>query len=151
MKYLTLVLLLICSFKLSAQTDYNNLNYTYDQAGNRISRYLQVTLNKKSSSDTSLAQPEKIVVRNKNNNLETVSYSIYPNPTSASLNVDFKGIQIGSDLKIILTDAYGRLVIEKLCTVEGNYSLELSELISGVYFVTIISNHQKNTYKIVKI
>jgi YD repeat-containing protein len=151
MKYLTLMFVSVIIFclKIKAQNGYNNLQYTYDQAGNRISRYLQVTLNKRRATDTSF-QKEEIVVKNSTTNaLETVSYSIYPNPTSAVVNIDFTGMPKDGELEIMLTDAYGKLVAKKLGI--ENHRIDLSSLISGVYFVSMVSNHQKRTYRIVKI
>jgi len=151
MKYLILmfVSIIVLCLNVNAQNGYNNLQYTYDQAGNRVSRYLQVTLNKRSATDTT-SQKEEIVVKNSTTNtLETISYSIYPNPTSAVVNIDFTGMPKDGGVEITLTDTYGRL-IAKESGIE-KHSIELSSLISGVYFVSIVSNQQKKTYRIVKI
>jgi len=151
MKYLILMFVSVIIFclKINAQNGYNNLQYTYDQAGNRISRYLQVTLNKRSATDTTF-QKEEIALKNSTTNaLETVSYSIYPNPTSAVVNIDFTGMPKDGELEIMLTDTYGKLVAKKLGI--ENHRIDISSFISGVYFVSMVSNHQKKTYRIVKI
>lgn len=151
MKYLILMFIgmTVLCLNVNAQNGYNNLQYTYDQAGNRVSRYLQVTLNKRSATDTT-SQKEEIVVKNSTTNtLETISYSIYPNPTSAVVNIDFTGMPKDGGVEITLTDTYGRLITKK-SGIE-NQRIDLSSLISGVYFVSIVSNQQKKTYRIVKI
>ncbi len=151
MKYLILIFVSIIMLRsrVNAQSGYNNLQYTYDQAGNRISRYLQVTLNKRSATDTTSRKEEIVVKNNTTNALEAVSYSIYPNPTSAIVNIDFTGMPKDGEIVITLTDTYGRL-IAKESGIE-KYRLDLSTLISGIYFVSIVSNQQKKTYRIVKI
>lgn len=69
---------------------------------------------------------------------------IYPNPTEAVINIE---CQPGT---ITLTDATGRIVIEKE-TKTTHTSIDLTSLANGIYFVvTTDSNGNRSTSKIVK-
>lgn len=74
------------------------------------------------------------------------SVNIYPNPSSGLVNFNFKTDLTGSIIKI--TNALGELVSEEKISAE-EFTLDLSNLISGIYNVTILGDNNSYTKKIV--
>lgn len=74
---------------------------------------------------------------------ENPELTIYPNPVSDELNVEFSDVE-SSDFEIILLDENGRIVLKKKST--GNkHTLNVKHLANGIYFVQLISK-KKNMY-----
>ena len=76
--------------------------------------------------------------------------SIYPNPTNKILSVDFNGVQSGlANLSII--DIAGREVINRHITLNNSgFSIDVSFLSSGMYFVNIAGSDVNYSCKFIK-
>lgn len=68
------------------------------------------------------------------NELTTFQNLIYPNPGSKELNVKLDN-RFGNSGVIQLYDAFGRLIHEVAITHKANYTLDIQNLKSGIYFV----------------
>jgi uncharacterized repeat protein (TIGR01451 family) len=78
------------------------------------------------------------------NNIDT-SMSIYPNPTTSSINIESR-----SSIKTIeLFDVYGRLLQTNLQD-DATAKLDLSQRAEGIYFVKITSDKGQRVEKVVK-
>lgn len=79
--------------------------------------------------------------------------SIYPNPATDNISVDFN-LANASDVTIEVVDAAGKVAIAKTITSQSagqaNVSFETSALNSGVYFVNISTEAGKATQKFIK-
>ena len=83
--------------------------------------------------------------------LETKLVSnLYPNPFNNEVTLSLNSNN--SELEILVTDLLGSIKYEKIIIGQNSqkYSLDLSELATGVYTITVISNGQKETYKTIK-
>ena len=69
-----------------------------------------------------------------------VGFSLYPNPTTGLLQIDFQQEQYGTSLKII--DVVGREVL-RVDNLSQRNSLDVSQLESGIYFVIVKNNTQQ--------
>ena len=78
---------------------------------------------------------------------ENTLIKVYPNPTIDLLNIDSAN-HLVSKLKI--TDINGRLILNKDIDNKTNFSLNLSSLDSGLYFVNIQTNSGIKNVKVVK-
>ena len=69
--------------------------------------------------------------------------SIFPNPFSSTINFseEFSG-------QIVITDIFGRIKFEKI--VEKQNSIELTNLASGIYFISLISTNVSRTYEVIR-
>ena len=78
-----------------------------------------------------------------------LSISLYPNPSSEYIKI------ISSDLsetvKINVFDVLGKLTFSDLTDDINNYSLDVSNLKSGVYFITISTKNKNSLNKFIKI
>tara|TARA_B100000965_G_C19477586_1_gene706995 strand:- start:114 stop:563 length:450 start_codon:yes stop_codon:yes gene_type:complete len=82
--------------------------------------------------------------------LEKYKIMIYPNP---SRDVIYLNSDLNNDVDVNLKDAKGRVVYRQLnIKINNNYSLDLRNLTSGVYFLEIlITKNQKQVYQIQKL
>lgn len=82
------------------------------------------------------------------NHESPIQISLFPNPIQDELKLSFSELPIAGG-RIELRDALGKLW-KYLPIKEQHMQLDLSELGNGIYFVTVILNHQKLTKKIIK-
>ena len=81
--------------------------------------------------------------------VSVLSISLYPNPSSDYVKI------ISSDLsetaKINVFDVLGKLTFSDLTNDINNYSLDVSNLKSGIYFITISTKTKSSSNKFIKI
>ena len=76
--------------------------------------------------------------------------SVFPNPTHSTFQVYISGSNELSDMKISVTDLYGRCLLRKKLS-DYQTEIDLSSASSGLYFVNILSKGQSiATTKVVK-
>lgn len=79
------------------------------------------------------------VIPNALNELNADNVSIYPNPTSAILNIDISPISTDQAV-VVLKDIKGSVLFEKQIN-QFNTQIDLSEITSGTYLLTISGSH----------
>lgn len=81
-------------------------------------------------------------------NLKAKTIHTYPNPTAQILTIDLSELQ-QVDLQLI--DLNGRVVFtKKSIKNSSNYTLDMSHLPDGIYFLHVISNQKSMTQKVIK-
>ena len=73
---------------------------------------------------------------------------MYPNPFSDIINIDFSTNQIAGIVKIL--DVSGREVLNRKVNHNKSIEINLSEVQSGVYIVSLETNGEMRFAKIVK-
>jgi polyhydroxybutyrate depolymerase len=97
----------------------NDISYT-TEIWNFFNRYIQTNL---STSD----------FQNSQNNL-----TLYPNPAEDKINFSFTGINQNNSFDLALYDLSGReIVSKKVQFVNGNYTMPIENINSGVYFARL--------------
>lgn len=83
------------------------------------------------------------------NNFQTqkTDFIIYPNPTNAVLNIQNKNESIITTVNII--DISGKKLSSN-SNQKNTYSLDVSHLTVGIYFIEILTENTKTTHKIIK-
>jgi hypothetical protein len=81
--------------------------------------------------------------------LSPLSISIYPNPTSSSLNIDTRGIEETEILQCVIFDSKGALVNE--ITLQSNVvnTIDGQHLLDGVYLIRIQTASQSKNFKLI--
>ena len=77
---------------------------------------------------------------------EMLQYSVYPNPTTETLNIIPVNSQLPYSAKLF--DISGKLVIEKR-TLANHAVLDIKDIAKGVYLLELTQNNEKYTQKIV--
>jgi len=83
----------------------------------------------------------------------TGKVNLYPNPTNAMLNIDITGFGEYETIKLSITNLAGNVVISKPIQVSDTKSLELdlTNLNTGMYFITLENKQQRITSKLIKL
>lgn len=83
------------------------------------------------------------------NDLMKLDFSIYPNPSSGRVEVNFDN-SLASELKIDVIDLNGRILKTfEAENLSGNFRFNLSDLSSGIYFVRLKSENQSGVKKLI--
>ena len=138
MKQLLFFSVLFAGFTLSAQ----NVNYTYDAAGNRTERVITLSSKSQSSKYLNAATPlEDLLAERK--------VKIYPNPTKGILAVEIDNLEGDTKGEYSIHNAAGSL-IKKQKAASGKTTFDLTSQPTGVYFLRIRLGDEVNTWKIIK-
>jgi hypothetical protein len=70
---------------------------------------------------------------------------IYPNPANVKINIDIENYN-----EVIITDISGKVVMNLESVSNQNNTIDISNLSNGIYFVTIKSDRQLITKKLIK-
>lgn len=131
----------VCSTDISAQTV---VQYSYDSAGNRVSRIL-LTPKAFSRSQES---------NNSNNNtwenkLSRETIQVYPNPVLTDLTVSFSELPEPGNGTLRIYDMQGKLLLEEpVRTTETIVSMK--DFIPAVYIMRLTFGEMQSIWKIIK-
>ena len=82
------------------------------------------------------------------NSLDQGSVLIYPNPTSAQLNIE---IEQGFMREFQISDVNGKLIKQEMINNQTTVETDISALPTGEYYITLSGNNQVKTFKLSKI
>lgn len=126
---------------LRAQT----LKYTYDVAGNRISRVKVVDMSggtKSISGDRRDVKVEDVV--------NELKVTIYPNPTKGIMRIDVEGVELKPESHIVIYNAGGSL-IRSVKQISTSNVIDISSQPVGIYMMQIVlDNEHVSIWRIIK-
>jgi hypothetical protein len=95
---------------------------------------------------------QKLIITNVEENiLNPVRVTIFPNPASEIINIEFDS-PTERELKLFLLDAQGKLVkTEQIESGITNKQINMQDLPSGIYYLRVINGKLVNVYKVVKL
>jgi hypothetical protein len=134
------VLISLCTFGQA-------YSYTYDNAGNRITRKLYVVTVIGSKEIVAIT---KDIVSSDNtvqSNLSDI-ISLYPNPVSTELHIDAQ-LAENKNMRLELFDINGKILVKETI-VPPNHVLNLENYANGTYVLRIFIGGDFKTYKIIK-
>jgi hypothetical protein len=108
------------------------------------------------SSDGSLIithgfQQKLIITAVEENILNPVKVSIFPNPASEVVNIEFD-TPTDAIVTVYLINNQGKLVkTEQIGTATTKKEINLQDISSGIYYLRIMKGKQVNVYKVVKL
>ena len=76
----------------------------------------------------------------------TTSLNIYPNPVSDKLYIEAE-VEIE---EVVVYDVYGRHQVTETPSCQGNLSVDVSNLNSGVYFVKVVTENGEVVKRFIK-
>lgn len=80
------------------------------------------------------------------NEFDLIKFKIYPNPTKGIINIK---ISKNDDFKVKVYNINGQKVSFNHSFLNGNYTINTSNFLSGIYFVEIYLKNQKKAFKII--
>ena len=75
------------------------------------------------------------------------SFNLYPNPTNGIVHISKAG-KIGEKYALKITNSIGQLMVSQIVLANSEYKIDLSNQSSGLYFVTLVSDHSSETQKV---
>ena len=119
------------------------IKYTYDSAGNRLSRQKEIVVQTRGA----LSDEEEPSVYEEE--LSETKVTIYPNPTKGVLKVDISGVEKFENAQISLYDLTGKL-LQQWAGISQSNTIDLSERTPGMYIMQIVYNGNASSWKIIK-
>jgi hypothetical protein len=79
-----------------------------------------------------------------------LSFNVYPNPTTGAINIVID--QTTANYDVTVEDMNGRAIANFGSLINGNgvYSLDLSNVVTGVYFIKLRNELEERTVRIIK-
>jgi hypothetical protein len=96
-------------------------------------------------------QQKLLIVSVEENLAELVQVTIFPNPTSETINIEFETVP-SDEISVYLLDAQGKLV--KTDQIEAAVSVKrinMQDLPAGIYYLRLTKGKLSNVYKVVKL
>ncbi len=78
----------------------------------------------------------------------TAFYTLFPNPSNGDIKIQFNDSSFGKSFAIRVSNMLGQSVYQETRTIYNQLNLDLQHLQSGVYFIEIEGNNQRQTQKI---
>jgi subtilisin-like proprotein convertase family protein len=75
------------------------------------------------------------------------SFAVFPNPSTAVFHIR-KNTLVSEKSNLRLTNTLGQTIVSNEIITNQNYDMDLSNLESGIYFITITTNEKSETQKI---
>ena len=121
----------------------NKIKYTYDSAGNRLSRQKEIVVQTRGA----LSDGEEPSVYEEE--LSETKVTIYPNPTKGVLKVDISGVEKFENAQISLYDLTGTL-LQQWGSISQSNAVDISDRTPGMYIMQIVYNGNTSSWKIIK-
>ena len=122
----------------------NKIKYTYDDAGNRLTRKKEIVVQTRGVLSDDEGEPS--IYEEK---LSETKVTIYPNPTRGMLKVDISGVEKFENARISLYDLTGKL-LQQWAGISQSNEIDLSERTPGMYIMQIVYNGNASSWKIIK-
>ena len=149
MKTLFTILLLITYIQTFSQI-FSQIEYIYDEAGNRHIRKLIDMSDKTLGRNDSTSESDTTIIEERNELTYNFSadskISVFPNPVKQTLNIQTENI---NTIDISVIDFSGKTLMNKKNSDSWNL-LDLSMLPPGSYILSIIADGKKTDWKILK-
>ncbi len=128
-----------------------SIAFEYDAAGNRISRKV-ITLRSATASEIPGEEEEEEIPEEPQVFTDVLAQSsiyIYPNPTKGLLRVEINSNGASKPVSLQVYDMSGRMLLQE-SNVASSTTVDLSNQPAGTYILQLISDTEKNEWKIIK-
>jgi len=118
----------------------NKVEFTYDNAGNRISRQI-VSLNKSTYLSDTISIFE--------DHLEERTVKLYPNPTYGLLTMEISSLKADEKVMVQVTDMNGHILLKEVQTT-SSFKIDLTSRSKGFYILSATIGRERREWKIIK-
>lgn len=135
-----LLLLSIAVTGIATATNPEVARYTYDSAGNRVSREIIIGVAGDEPQDIAASLIDVVASK---------TVRIYPNPTDGNLTISIDDYEESDQASFIIYDLSGVIVYDSKATGQAS-SVDISDCQSGIYILTIIINGNHSSWRVIK-
>ena len=145
-RILILMLLSIVAFENMAQS--RSIQFTYDQAGNRIGRAIVLA----SAAKTRQAANDSIDTAPEIYKDTFAEYQLHvsPNPTHGELKIELCGLPEGDIYHLLIVSASGKVIVDRK-TSDNPTVADLTECPAGIYVMRIKHKDYVKDFKIIRL
>jgi hypothetical protein len=119
----------------------DKVTYSYDAAGNRISRTIVIgELRADVSEEQEITTYSEI--------LSELLIKIYPNPTTGLIRIEIQNLPVDETANITLYELSGKLIISKQTSVSTE--IDITGQPAGIYLLKIVAGKEQTKWKIIK-
>jgi len=137
---LSIVLSMWAGLDICAQ----RIKYTYDSAGNRLTRQKEIVVQTRGALSDDEGEPSMYEEK-----LSETKVTIYPNPTKGMLKVNISGVEKFENARISLYDLTGTL-LQQWGGISQSNMVDISDRSPGMYIMQIVYNGNTSSWKIIK-
>ena len=147
MKKLFITLFTVGALSTSALAD--DIQFTYDNGGNRISRAIVIAPHAHprsagtEESDSTWQQPFTDIFAD-------FTLKVYPNPTEGHLKIELEGLPEGENFSYVIVSTDGKTVVHE-DTAKNPSEADLSGCHTGLYIMKLFYKVVQQEYKIIKL
>ena len=129
----------------------DKVEYTYDAAGNRLSRTIILESQLRSAAIAGQEPEEETAPQERvySDKIDQSNIRIYPNPTKGILKIEITRTTEGNPIHIQLYDISGRMLLNEPDAAPFT-DLNISEQPAGTYLLKIFSDNRTTQWKIIK-
>lgn len=130
----------------------SNIEYTYDNSGNRTARQVVVIKNNalKSASVATNKEETENLAESVTSQWNDIVVSVFPNPTAGDLSIRFAGVLDSGNMTFYIYSANGVKITEGSINPTGLKTLPFSNLTKGIYILILKNGNDSMQWKIVK-
>jgi hypothetical protein len=135
---------------INYNTPESTIEYTYDNAGNRVERHVVVIENhslKSASADEAKSESPKGAVTSE---WSDVRVNVFPNPTLGDVSISFEGVLDVNNILYSIYNAMGRKMDEGRINPTELSRLPFANLPKGVYILILRNRDDSRQWKIIK-
>lgn len=126
------------------------IHYDYDNSGNRVKRYINLSKGDSSEEDTlKKTFEEKIELKDVEESMGEFSIKVYPNPTEGKLYVEINGLDANQTVDYQLFSQTG-LILEVKKKIGYPFTIDLDSYPGGLYILRLIIKDKISQWKILK-
>lgn len=141
-KAIFIVSLIAISMSCLAQQS-NTMSFIYDANGNRTARQIVIGGSKGDACKSETKAPTFV------DDFETLSVTLYPNPTEGRFCIEVNGNGDSGNLQARLTTTTGNVIYDK--TIDNPTDcFDLTRHPAGIYLLELISNDKSHIWKVIK-
>lgn len=147
--YFVALLSCVCFIESTAQ-----VQYSYDQAGNRTKRKLAIALikNHNSTTDAAAVQTAAEVQKEQEQTMKIAmdkGISVYPNPTNDFINVTVSSATTDQKATAYLIDNKGNVLFSQQVN-SVPFSFDMTKYESGIYLIKVVIGKEQLSYHVIK-
>lgn len=148
MKRVISAFIMLTALSSSAFADHN-VQFTYDNGGNRLSRAIvlvplaQTRSAETEESDSTQQQPFTDIFAD-------FILKVYPNPTEGHLKIELEGLPEGETFSYVIVSSDGKTVVYEKTT-ENPSEADLSACNAGLYILKLFYKKETKEFKIIKL
>jgi len=153
--YKILMLCLFIAINAGLTKAQTTISYTYDNAGNRLTRTIKLTAQSSAAQGTLKSGIDSTYLKEENkegkfnDQINEQKINIYPNPTHGALRVEITNFEHSQQTSIRVYNLKGGLVAT-LTPLTGNDIVDLSASPLGIYVLKIQLGDKVSEWKVVK-